>query len=456
MRTSSCGLSPTTQLRLLDGAASRAGNREASSPLRRSVSQSACHRRRRRPLPRPAAAFDSDPLAALDKAAALLNRAITFTEGNQKKKKKAGEKEKPTKKRWVSFSASATSAVAVAPLLEAAAAGHRRRERAARERAAEAERGEGECEGEGEGEGEGGGEGEGAEEEEEEEQRKRIPGRDLLAYLALPASEYSLLDPAWVTREGEGGEGGEEGDRDGDGDSDGDSASSSSSLPEEEEAFVVRFPLNDLVGLPLTPTFRVRVASRSPWEGTVAFAADRAALGDAALDAAFEAGVDATLSKRKSKKNRKGVLGGGGKGGSAKAEQGERGDAPAFRLIARPFASEDDATSSLQAHVTIRARVQLSGPAAALPGPLVSLAAKLVCRAALAATLDPFLGLLVGDYCAWSLGLDRGSLVTLGDADKQQLRLQVAQATAEMEGEMERRRKEAEEAARGEGEVIEL
>ena len=290
----------------------------------------------------------------------------------------------------------------------------------------------------------------------QEEQRKRIPGRDLLAYLALPASEYSLLDPAWVTREGEGGEGGEEGDRDGDGDSDGDSASSSSSLPEEEEAFVVRFPLNDLVGLPLTPTFRVRVASRSPWEGTVAFAADRAALGDAALDAAFEAGVDATLSKRKSKKNRKGVLGGGGKGGSAKAEQGERGDAPAFRLIARPFASEDDATSSLQAHVTIRARVQLSGPAAALPGPLVSLAAKLVCRAALAATLDPFLGLLVGDYCAWSLGLDRGSLVTLGDADKQQLRLQVAQATAEMEGEMERRRKEAEEAARGEGEVIEL
>ena len=444
MRTSSCGLSPTTQLRLLDGAASRAGNREASSPLRRSVSQSACRRRRRRPLPRPAAAFDSDPLAALDKAAALLNRAITFTEGNQKKKKKAGEKEKPTKKRWVSFSASATSAVAVAPLLEAAAAGHRRRERAARERAAEDERGEG------------GGEGEGAEEEEEEEQRKRIPGRDLLAYLALPASEYSLLDPAWVTREGEGGEGGEEGDRDGDGDSDGDSASSSSSLPEEEEAFVVRFPLNDLVGLPLTPTFRVRVASRSPWEGTVAFAADRAALGDAALDAAFEAGVDATLSKRKSKKNRKGVLGVGGKGGSAKAEQGERGDAPAFRLIARPFASEDDATSSLQAHVTIRARVQLSGPAAALPGPLVSLAAKLVCRAALAATLDPFLGLLVGDYCAWSLGLDRGSLVTLGDADKQQLRLQVAQATAEMEGEMERRRKEAEEAARGEGEVIEL
>ena len=459
----SCALSQ----RLHDSAASRAGNREAS--LIHSLPHARCRsRRRRRPLPRPAAAFDSDPLAALDKAAALLNRAIGSAEGKHHHKKKhhgkgGDDKSKPAKARWVSFSATATSAVSVAPLLEEAAA----RDRRERERRAEGASGEGEGGGGGFGKGGGGGGG---------EDRRRIPGRDLLAYLALPASEYSLLDPAWVTREGEG-EGGEVGaegeadDDDGDGGENGDARStssspSSSSSSSSPESFIVRFPFEELVGIPLTPSFRVRVKSRSPEKGLVAFAADRAALGDPALDAAFEAGVDATLSKKRAKRattkatTRHARKRGEG-GGAGEEEQGEE----ALAAAAPFFPDEEDAASSLSAHVTVSARVQLSGAAAALPGPLVSLAAKLVSRAVLAATLRPFLTLLVNDYWAWSVGLDRGALASFGDDDRRLLRLQVAQATTEMverREEEERRRRggrseeEKEEAARGEGEVIDL
>ena len=458
---------------LPDDAAAAARQRGEPSSRKTSAISPASHSRcRRRRLPRPAAAFDSDPLAALDKAAALLNRAISFTDANnQKKKNKKGDekdKDKPTKKRWVSFSAAATSAVAVGPLLEQAA---RRQAAASEKKGAEAS--------------EGGGEG-----GEEEARKVRIPGRGLLAYLALPASEYSLLDPTWVTREGEGeGEEESDGDENGADDSTSSSTSSTSSTEEEKESFLVRFPFADLVGIPLNPSFRVRVASRCSEKGIVAFAVDKAALGDKNLDAAFEASVDATLSKKKSK-NKKVKKGGGasslflgvgsdGSGGSKEdkdkglasalggaaaaavaAARNDRGEEEAAEEDEEAFTfvlSDDDASSSLQAHVTIKARVQLSGPAAALPGPLVSLAAKLVARAALSATLAPFLTLLVNDYWSWSLGLDRSALMKLGDDDKQVLRLQVAEATAEMEKEMERRRlKKSEEAARGEGEVIEL
>ena len=413
---------------------------------------------RRRRRPRPAAvvvtAFDSDPLAALDKAAALLNRAIgSSTESKQQQKSKKGDSsQKPTKKRWVSFSATATSAVAIAPLLLEAAA----RDRQAREK--------GESKGR---EGSGGGD------------RQRIPGRDLLAYLALPASEYSLLDPAWVTREGEEeSEGEEEAENDDGGDGvygDDISPSSFSSPSSSAESFIVRFPLSDLVGIPLTPSFRVRVKSRSPKEGLVAFAADKAALGDPTLDSSFEAGVDATLSRKKtknafggSKRSRKSkkkkhaavyasaAVGNGRGEAAAETEEHEH-----HHHEEKNFFSEDDASSSLSAHVTVKARVQLSGAAAALPGPLVSLAAKLVSRAVLAASLSPFLNLLVNDYWAWSVGLDRSALVKFDDEQKQMLRLQVAQATTEMverreEEEREMRLREREEAARGEGEVIEL
>ena len=481
------GLSPPMQQRLDSTiprpAAANSGAKSGASGRARPIQCCRRCRCRSRPLPLLLAAaassssssFDSDPLAALDKAAALLNRAIGSAENknNNNNNKKKGGPNKPAKKRWVSFSASATAAVAVAPLLqEAAARDHHRRRR-------------GETEGEQEG---------------ERESRKRIPGRDLLAYLALPASEYSLLDPTWVTREGEEDEEEEEereegrGERDEDIDRDdadaaNENADENASSP---ESFIVRFPFADLVGIPLTPSFRVRVKHRSPTQGIVAFAADRAALGDPVLDPSFEAGVDATLSKKKSKKVFAGSSKAKKKGHDknkkhqhqhqhaldARSNHGKHAAAAEAETAAAAeeqhhhnddeddgedliFYSADDASSSLSAHVTIKAKVQLSGPAASLPGPLVSLAAKLVARAVLAATLGPFLNLLVNDYWSWSVGLDRGELMTLNDAQKTELRLQVAQATAEMvqrKEEEDRKRSRAikEEAARGEGEVIEL
>ena len=75
------------------------------------------------------------------------------------------------------------------------------------------------------------------------------------------------------------------------------------------------------------------------------------------------------------------------------------------------------------------------------------------------------MNLLVNDYYAWSVGIDRAELMTLDEGQRAQLRAQVEQATAEMAErqreaeeakEEEERLKLREEVARGGGEVIEL
>lgn len=179
-----------------------------------------------------------------------------------------------------------------------------------------------------------------------------VDGRGLDDYLALPVSAYSLLDPAWVTPAAGGGGGG--------------------------DAFTIALPLSDALGVALTPTARVRVAARG--RGAVSFTGDAFTLGDAALDAAFEAGVEARLRSV---------------------------PAPRRRLGRRGDGHPHSTTPHLAATVTLRARVRLQGAAAAVPGPVLKLAAKLVARAALSATLPAFLTLLQADAAAWCAGETR-------------------------------------------------
>ena len=175
-----------------------------------------------------------------------------------------------------------------------------------------------------------------------------VEGRGLDDYLALPVSAYSLLDPSWVTPAGEGGE--------------------------EDDAFIVALPLADALGVALTPSARVRVADRS--RGVVAFSGSDFTLGDVTLDAAFEAGVDARLRSVQPPRRHRRHRGGG----------------------------DDAHHPHLAATVTLRARVRLQGAAAAVPGPVLKLAAKLVARAALGAALPAFLGMLQADAAAWCAG----------------------------------------------------
>ena len=175
-----------------------------------------------------------------------------------------------------------------------------------------------------------------------------LPGRSLPAYLALPVADYSLLDPAWVTRV----EGGDDN-------------------ADVSDAFIVALPLSDAVGVALAPTARVRVVERGP--GVVQFVGDRLALGEAGLDESFEAAVTARLA-------------------SSAGASGRR----------RPTA--DHAHDHLAATVTLRARVRLRGAAAAIPEPVLRLAAKLVARAALGAALPGFLEMLAHDYGRWAAG----------------------------------------------------
>ena len=86
-------------------------------------------------------------------------------------------------------------------------------------------------------------------------------------YLALPTSQYNLLDPRYV-----------------------ESVS--------EDTFVVRVPLSDIVGVDLTPAISI-VATPHRRVGTVTFVGTEATLGSPALDALFKLKVTAVLRGKK-------------------------------------------------------------------------------------------------------------------------------------------------------------
>jgi hypothetical protein len=254
-----------------------------------------------------------------------------------------------------------------------------------------------------------------------------LPGRSLAAYLALPVDQYSLLDPAWVTRvrveEEEGEEdGGGEGGRGGGEASDPTTTAATSENVDDDTgaAFVVAIPLAGMLGIPATPSMRVRVVRREA--GLVAFSLDRAALGLPGADGAFSASAAATLRAD-------GVGSGGGlrRAWTDRLGLGRRGRAHRahhHRQAASAVEEEEEAgvvvgaaappaPASLAATVSFSARVRLPAAAAAVPLAVLRPAAKLIARAVLAAALPAFLSGIAADYATWAVGGRRGGVVVV-------------------------------------------
>lgn len=91
-----------------------------------------------------------------------------------------------------------------------------------------------------------------------------LPDRRLSDYLALPVSEYSLLDPKWVEREA-------------------------------GNAFSVTIPMDDIMGLSIRPCIRVNVDTDDT-TGNVTFSSETATLGDPILDREISLQLHATLA----------------------------------------------------------------------------------------------------------------------------------------------------------------
>jgi hypothetical protein len=174
---------------------------------------------------------------------------------------------------------------------------------------------------------------------------------------------------------------------------------------------VVAIPLAGMLGIPATPSMRVRVVRRGA--GAVRFALDEAALGMPAADAAFSARADATLS----------VAGARRRGWrDALPLPGRRGRAHRAHHHQAPVEDDDDGdcggaaacAPALAATVSFYARVRLPAAAAAVPAAVLRPAAALIARAVLGAALPAFLSGIAADYATWAVGGQRGGVAKSG------------------------------------------
>lgn len=104
----------------------------------------------------------------------------------------------------------------------------------------------------------------------EEDAEGLVTAQLLREYLALPTSEYSLLDPKWVERDG---------------------------VDLETDTFIIKIPLQDIVGVDLTPTISI-VAHPQEEKGKVTFVGSKASLGSPGLDESFTLSVVAVLNSK--------------------------------------------------------------------------------------------------------------------------------------------------------------
>jgi hypothetical protein len=143
-------------------------------------------------------------------------------------------------------------------------------------------------------------------------------------YLALPTEQYSLLDEKFVEKL-------------------------------SEDTFIVKLPLNEIVGVDLTPAISI-VATPDRQEGQVTFVGTEATLGSAALDSLFKLKVVAVLKSR---------------------------------------------NASLQSKVHVSMALNVPLKLRAIPNPLLGYAGRLITGSILMATVPNFSNLLVDDYEKW-------------------------------------------------------
>ena len=196
---------------------------------------------------------------------------------------------------------------------------------------------------------------------------------DVLSYLALPVSSYSVLDPSWVARaetvaavEGPGS---------------GPLGDALAALDPDVlgSAFVLSVPVESLTGLPLNPRVVVTVARR---EGEVRFGSVFVELGLEAADARVQLRARGRLWAPPPRRRR--------------------------WPPSRSAAERDPPPPSLAGEGRVDLRVLAPGALAAVPAPLLSGFLALVARAALSRLAGPLLSLLADD-CVRRGGRDDGT-----------------------------------------------
>ena len=229
----------------------------------------------------------------------------------------------------------------------------------------------------------------------------------LREYLSLPTSEYSLLDPRWVEREDD----------------------------EGRDRFMVKIPLQDIVGVDLTPTISI-VASPHKDKGKVTFVGSKASLGSPGLDESFTLNVVAVLNSKDMRMNRH--LPGRPvrrlrkwashiKSKSKEEEeyrtieydideQLEEGVEESTQLALVASDIEEGSTLYLQCRVHVTMAIRVPSGLKVIPNPLLGYAGRLITKSVLHAAVPNFANLLGKDFENWAVnGKSRDDSQPVGD-----------------------------------------
>lgn len=220
----------------------------------------------------------------------------------------------------------------------------------------------------------------------------------LREYLSLPTSEYSLLDPRWVER--------------GDGD-----------VQCEKDTFVVKVPLQDIVGVDLTPTISI-VANPHKDKGKVTFIGSKASLGSPGLDDAFTLNVVAVLNSKDARVNRSG----GHLPGKpvrrlrkwastmSKGKEEYAGSIVEESSLELTADSEHGSDLYLQCRVNVTIAIRVPSGLKVIPNPLLGYAGRLITKSVLHAAVPNFANLLGKDFENWATnGTSRDDGQVVGD-----------------------------------------
>lgn len=220
----------------------------------------------------------------------------------------------------------------------------------------------------------------------------------LREYLSLPTSEYSLLDPRWVER-------GED------------------DVQCEKDTFVVKVPLQDIVGVDLTPTISI-VANPHKDKGKVTFIGSKASLGSPGLDDAFTLNVVAVLNSKDTRVNRNGGHLPGKPvrrlrkwaSNMSKGKEEYDGSIVEESSLELMADTEDGSDLYLQCRVNVTIAIRVPSGLKVIPNPLLGYAGRLITKSVLHAAVPNFANLLGKDFENWATnGKSRDDGQVVGD-----------------------------------------
>ena len=195
---------------------------------------------------------------------------------------------------------------------------------------------------------------------------EHLQGRSLPLYVALPLDQYSLLDPTWISRD-----------------------------PNQPDLFLLRIPLEPIIGVNLTPRIKIKVISK-PEDCQVDFVVTDFVLGEPSFDEAFQVTLKASL-RSVNKRSLSDLW----------------SSAPFASTPPQPDALSSEMVQSkgaaLAALVESRFECQVPSPLSAAPAPLLSATFSLLSSFTMQQLLPSFLKLLETDYSKWAQGASRSN-----------------------------------------------